>query len=505
MVLAASSHKPDSLLDWLSISWFLPAGFKADRVYETSDAIVVLGQEEVLRFSKSRPENFARHWKNTRHEYLTAKKLAPTLFRGIRMLVWEDDRPRWMDATKSLPVSEGELAIVMRRVQEAETLQSLLPEKLQDGMGFAHRMASILAHLHRSGKPRREGYLFVKHIDKDFDCRIEGFLSRHGMHLDTLSRVALEEAKAFVNHFALTQSSRLLRRRKEGFVIDSHGDIRAGNIWLNEQTSQLEIFRHEPSGEGQKARDVLCDLASLSIDLRIYGADELAEAVEQAYAKQYPEAFDPRAYRFFLIREALKRSVEFDEEDLVLAEESQKGRFLRRMSSLLFWSLGPVMVVLDDSKHPSLPLARDLSDALCAELMTVDNVQFVHQAEPVLFERLLFRAQHRLRRGYSVVLLWNAPGREDYEALDRLRVPYVVIRLEQDGPSIARGSTRTLFQQDYQGDGVINGYALDQLAFEKWTEPSLGKTLLSPADLAPSEQIRTLLFDILVHAQRAAR
>lgn len=199
--------------------------------------------------------------------------------------VWESKQEETMD-----------YAVKMRRLDTNREMDQLL-EKGEVRKEHMEQIAQQLANFHaftdsvRTEDPAREiGEEFVDlHRIRPHILEIFGETAAESLdHSMDLSKKILAQT-----------GDRLRERMEEGFLIDGHGDLHSGNIFLLDQPV---IFDCIEFNDRLRQIDVLNEIAFLCMDLDFYKRSDLERHFLDAYLKAYPCIFsdtDWLLFRFF--------------------------------------------------------------------------------------------------------------------------------------------------------------------------------------------------------------
>ncbi len=189
-----------------------------------------------------------------------------------------------------------EYAVKMNRLDTGKQMDVLL----EKGMVFPAQMEQLaqqLAVFHsftdtvRIDNPARELSFAFADLINQRDVMIDFFGADAGLTMEA----AVEEAENFLQ----SNKYRLEERQEQGFVIDGHGDLHSGNIFLLEEPV---IFDCIDFNDAFRRLDVLNELAFLCMDLNFYGRTDLERHFLTTYLRHYPvivEDADWHLFRFF--------------------------------------------------------------------------------------------------------------------------------------------------------------------------------------------------------------
>ena len=126
-------------------------------------------------------------------------------------------------------------------------------------------------------------------------------------HLTTAEeRDELEELRAWTEHEHAARRDAFLRRRKEGFVRECHGDLHLNNIARVD--GELIIFDCIEFNESMRWIDVMSEVAFTVMDLHYRGRADLARRFLNAYLERTGGYAGVAVLRFYLVYRALVRA-----------------------------------------------------------------------------------------------------------------------------------------------------------------------------------------------------
>lgn len=97
--------------------------------------------------------------------------------------------------------------------------------------------------------------------------------------------IMLEETVRFASRFLAGHAARFRERARRGFIVNGHGDLHSGNIFLLEKPV---IFDCIEFSDHLRQVDVLNEIAFFSMDLEFYGHKELEAHFLETYLKENP-------------------------------------------------------------------------------------------------------------------------------------------------------------------------------------------------------------------------
>ncbi len=221
------------------------------------------------------------------------RRVAPDIYLDVAA-VHRDDSGR---LRFSAPTLVQEVAVVMRRLPEAQRLSRLVaagdarPEMMQDlGRLVAdfHRRAASNPQIARFGSLETVRHNWTENFEQT-----EPYIGR------TLSRKAWEICKTEIERFMRAYADLFEERVRQGWIRDCHGDLQTDDIFIDGKTGAAHVLDCIEFNERFRYSDTLADAAFLSMDLRYRGAPDLAEAFLEGYFQHSSDERIPALLRFY--------------------------------------------------------------------------------------------------------------------------------------------------------------------------------------------------------------
>lgn len=215
-------------------------------------------------------------------------RLAPDMYLCVVPVIYENDR--------FYIEKDGEVmdyALKMKRMDNARQMHDLL-EQNAITYNDIEKLAQKLANFHHNAEvittPVNVAELQANFVDI---LRMRDFLTTH-LKKETLQIVemAVTEAK----HFLQVHAERFKERGKSGFIIDGHGDLHSGNIFL---LKEPVIFDCLEFNDNFRRIDMLDEVAFLCVDLDYYNRSDLESHFLKHYLAQMPCLRDEEDRRIF--------------------------------------------------------------------------------------------------------------------------------------------------------------------------------------------------------------
>lgn len=173
-------------------------------------------------------------------------------------------------------------ALKMRRLRSGDQLDAFLAHG-EAGVGEIRQIAALLAEFHREAAPAPDEYGTVEAVA----AIVLGNLDRVAEHAQPeLDQAAFASISAYANEF-VRQRGKLIRQRHEaGKPRMCHGDLHAGNIFLERQSEgqwSFQIIDCIEFNDSFVYVDPAADIAFLSMDLKRLDRPDLAEQLIKTY------------------------------------------------------------------------------------------------------------------------------------------------------------------------------------------------------------------------------
>ncbi len=215
-------------------------------------------------------------------------RLAPDMYCCVVPVIYEEDR--------FYIGKDGEVmdyALKMKRMDGTRQMHDLLE---QNAVTYAdiEKLAKKVAGFHQQAMvitaPVKIETLQANFADI---LRMRDFMKTY-LKKETLQ--ILETAVAKANHFLQQHAERLMERGKSGFIIDGHGDLHSGNIFLLEEPV---IFDCLEFNDNFRCLDMLDEVAFLCLDLDYYNRPDLETHFITHYLAEMPCLRDEEDRRIF--------------------------------------------------------------------------------------------------------------------------------------------------------------------------------------------------------------
>jgi len=180
---------------------------------------------------------------------------------------------------------EGEIldyAVKMKRLDSSRQMDNLLKDNRVFSLHL-DQLAQQLSRFHQTAE-RSTHFPSLQELQSDFidtasivTCIKQVFSAKMAEHL--------EEGLTFATQFLEKYYWRLEERYQQGWVVDGHGDLHTGNIFLLKEPVVFDCIEFN---DHFRQLDVLDELAFLCMDLDAYRRNDLSQYFLQRYTLLYP-------------------------------------------------------------------------------------------------------------------------------------------------------------------------------------------------------------------------
>ncbi|MFQ5428441.1 MAG: AAA family ATPase [Thermodesulfobacteriota bacterium] len=302
-------------------------------------------------------------------------RLAPDVYLGVVEI--KEDGGRLIVEGKS--GNTVEYAVKMRRL----AAENILEEKIRQGTASVEdiqRVASAIAHFHRGaesgahiseyGRPE----MIEKNINENF-VQTKSFAGRF------ISPASYDAMQSFALGFMKNKRASLLKRVKDGFIRDCHGDIHSEHISID---GSIDIIDCIEFNERFRYSDTISDMAFLSMDLDFHNRCDFSAAFEKSYLEASGDASGKELILFYKSYRAYVRG---KVEGLKAAEDEvgKAERQAARLKAARYFDLAEaytqgaprprLIIICGLSGTGKSTLARALGKALWAESLATDRIR----------------------------------------------------------------------------------------------------------------------------------
>lgn len=357
------------------------------------------------------------------------RRLAPDVYLGLAPLVRDPGSGRIrVEAFGEGPSSQHgvvEHAVVMRRLPAGRDLRSIV-ERGEARPAHVDRVAERIAAFHAShslGRPApfpSEQWLArttaPAHANTDALASAPAALAPPP-EVDEIRRLAAGFVEARRDDFD--------RRRRDGRIVDGHGDLHCEHVWFEGDDSPPLMIDCLEFRDDFRQIDAASDVAFLAMDLAYRGRRDLADRFLRRYARASGDWHLFAVVDFFLSYRALVRAkvaaLVAGDPSMAEAQRLHAAGSVRRHLDLGFEFLkprGPGRLVLTCGTIGTgkTSVAEALADSCGGVVLSSDRIRREPGASPggdarysdasrtAVYERLLDEARHVLASGRTAIL-----------------------------------------------------------------------------------------------------
>jgi aminoglycoside phosphotransferase family enzyme len=206
------------------------------------------------------------------------RRLAPEMYQQVLPVRYDG---------KAYHIGDGEgevvdYALEMRRMDNNRQMDRLLSADMVTADHIA-QIALQLAQFHKTAAPQRTPLEATALWDdfSDLQKAEEQIVALCGAD----ARKTLAESMQAAQQFLTQNAQAIAQRSLDGWVIDGHGDLHTGNIFLLDEPV---IFDCIEFSDRMRYVDVLDELGFLTMDIEFHGYPDLAGQLIEAYQKRNP-------------------------------------------------------------------------------------------------------------------------------------------------------------------------------------------------------------------------
>lgn len=443
-------------------------------VFLAGNRVVKVKRPVVFPFVDHRREE--ARYQSCRDEMRLNQRLTDGVYLGV-VPIRRTDRGCRVDLDSGDPIVEH--ATLMRRLPADRMLDVLLRAD-QAPEDLARRLADRLLPFHLelapvcAGAPQDVANVATAVVRDNLD-EAEQFAGK------PLAAVQLALVAAAMRRFITENNDLFVRRARDGWVREGHGDLRAEHVCL-EEDGQVQIFDCVEFNRDVRCADVASDLAYMVMDLRRLGAPGVADELLARYRAagiDLPQSF----IQLYMAHRALVRA---KIAGIAFSTASGDDRWFRAekaagyldMASAAVLSVGPVLVAMTGlsgagKSSVAQRLARVLgmpsfaSDVVRKELAGVQGAAPADWGEGIYrsdmteatYARLRELAADSLAEGAGVVLDATYRDGEQRQALAvlaaRYGVPLVLVEVTCDEEVVAQRLAERVKRGDSVSDATI--------------------------------------------------
>lgn len=194
-------------------------------------------------------------------------------------------------------------SVVMRRLDNSKEMSKLLLKR-KVRKADMKKIAKQLAHFHLTTEIIK-GKLTPELLIEDFNDiqQIQSFITKN---IDKAASMQLSEIISFVTYFINENAALILKRDREGFTRDCHGDLHSGNIFLLDHPVVFDCIEFN---KHFRQIDILSELAFFCMDLEIFQRSDLSKCFLNYYTKEFRVIRNKNEERLFLFYKLYRANV----------------------------------------------------------------------------------------------------------------------------------------------------------------------------------------------------
>lgn len=286
----------------------LAKSIDAENIIQTHISWLVFTRENAYKIKKpvkfsfldfSDPES-RRHF--CQRELELNRRLAPEMYLAVAGV---HEEPKGLTIDLNLE-NALDFAVCMKRMP-GECLMNQLLFKNCVTRQHIEQIAGILADFHqRTDKIRKLPN--INHLHRDYaDLLFSGNSELNNYLKKCLGQKGVEDIRESIEYtkgFLKKLSWRLTERASAGYVVDGHGDLHSGNIFLADYPV---IFDCIEFNDHFRKLDILDELAFLSMDLELFEKGDLSRHLMDCYLRVYSiveNESDMAIFRYFKLYRA---------------------------------------------------------------------------------------------------------------------------------------------------------------------------------------------------------
>ncbi len=255
------------------------------RLIETHISWVILSNDWVYKIKKPVQYSFLDFSSLDKRNFYCQRELALNnrLTEGVYVdIIPIRQRP---DQQIRLDGQQGDVldyAVKMKRLDSSRQMDMLLKKNRVSSLHL-DQLAQQLSRFHQTTE-RSTSFPALSELQSDFtDTR--GIAHCVGEVFGPNMAEHLEEGMTFATAFLAKYYWRLQERYEQGWVVDGHGDLHTGNIFLLEEPVVFDCIEFN---DHFRQLDILDELAFLCMDLDAFQRNDLSQYFLQRYTLLYP-------------------------------------------------------------------------------------------------------------------------------------------------------------------------------------------------------------------------
>lgn len=225
------------------------------------------------------------------------RRLAPSVYLGMLPIVESGGRLHLGGKGRAV-----EWVVKMRRLPEDRMLDKLVAARQVSRRDMGHIAEQLVSFFRRAARSRRiDRFGMPEQVGR----LALGNLQECAPFLGTLlSEADRQLIDASYRQFLTLREPLLVRRVREGRIIDGHGDLRCENICMTDPVTIFDCVEFEAAFRGG---DIANDLSFLVMDLESRGRWDLADALTRRYRRAMHDATCDQVLAFYKCHRSLVR------------------------------------------------------------------------------------------------------------------------------------------------------------------------------------------------------
>lgn len=242
------------------------------------------------------------------------RRLAPDVYLGLAPILrtGKDSSRVWVGELAEEPDPAAlEHCVVMRRLEEGRDLRSLLAAgRIQ--AGHLDRVAARLARFHRAHRLDVLDDLYpgaaADWVERTTAPARANFEALAAMPADLVPPDQVKEAGRLASALAESRREDFERRRRDGRIVDGHGDLHAEHVWFETDDAEPLMIDCLEFRDDFRHIDAASDVAFLAMDLCYRGHRDLAARFLRRYARDSGDYHLFTVVDYFLAYRAMVRA-----------------------------------------------------------------------------------------------------------------------------------------------------------------------------------------------------
>ena len=266
------------------MSWVFLAG---DRAYKL---------KKPVRFPYLDFSSLARREAACRAELRLNRRLAPDVYLDVVPLT---ATPRGLTIGGSGPVADW--LVVMRRLDEAQTLEHAILEHRVESWQLDRLVAALVQFYRRAGRVFLSPAVHLRDWHQSLSDNRRVLLDRGlGLPSGLVRRVAGVQRR-----FLAYRGAVLAERVRNRSIVDGHGDLRPEHIWLGDPVRIIDCLEFNPR---LRAVDPFDEIAFLSLECDRLGAAWAGKYIRRRVMRGLPDGLSEELFLFYRCHRAMLRA-----------------------------------------------------------------------------------------------------------------------------------------------------------------------------------------------------